>query len=270
MRLFSSFSWLIVVSLLFTLPAAKADKPAVPPDYMVPYRALLTAYVHPGINDGFRGNLVDYQSWAADKNHAEAIKQLEAVSPDSFKGKAQTAFWLNAYNLLTIDLIIQHQEKESIKNIGSVLDNPWRTFTWNIGGHPMTLDAMEKALPIKTDLRLLMALSPASLSGPDLRGEPYTADRLDAQLDDQVKIFLNNDKKGLKIRGSVLEVAKIFQRFGQDFEDNGGAVGFIRRYTTALPVRCVIQGYFVENWHLNGSWGTDDVPTPPATPPVSD
>ena len=246
---------LAVAVLMLAGAASHAAEAPAKADYATPYNALLAAYVYDSDKNGVHASLVDYKSWAADKNHAEAMKQLALVNPEKLAGNAEKAFWINAYNLLTIDLIVQNEQRQTIRNVGSVLDDPWKTFTWQLNGKPVTLDAiMNERLPIHQDVRLHMALANGTLSGADLLGTAYAAEALDAQLDAQVRKFLNNKSKGLRIRRTVLEVSKMFQKTGTDFELQGGIVAFLRKYHPATPANGVVQGYFDYNWELNGDW----------------
>jgi len=68
-----------------------------------------------------------------------------------------------------------------------------------------------------------------------LRNEPYTSIKIDSQLDDQTRRFLNNSGKGLKIEKNTIRVSKIFDWFEEDFEVSGGVSAFINRYRDGLP-----------------------------------
>ncbi|MDE3036942.1 MAG: DUF547 domain-containing protein [Pseudomonadota bacterium] len=243
---------LLFLSIFFyACPLAWAENHA----YLAPYNALLGRYVSDGEKHGMHSALVDYKGWSEDARHAEAMRLIAQVNPDALSGKEAMAFWINAYNLLTIDLIIQQNEHESIKHIGGWLTNPWKDYHWMIGGRRYSLDEIEHGiLRKKGDPRIHMAINCASLSCPDLRAEGYTAETLDTQLDDQVRRFLRNDKKGLHITNSGLEVSKIFDWFAGDFTEKGGVVTFIKSYVPQMPQDAVIADYFNYNWQLNGAW----------------
>jgi len=245
-----------ILTLLLGLSFAATALAAEPARaYLEPYNELLAAHVHPGEMDGFPGMMVNYKAWGEDKRHEEAMRLLKQVKPEKLSAAEAKAFWINAYNLLTIDLILQHKEEKTIRNIGELGDDPWHSFSWEIGGKPVKLYDIERnRLSRKADLRLHMALANGSLSGADLRPEAYTVEALETQLDDQVTRFLANDAKGLKTRGTVLEVSKLFQTYAQDFDNNGGVVAFIRHYQPSLPANAVVQGFFEWNWDLNGIW----------------
>jgi hypothetical protein len=224
-------------------------------EYITSYNALLKQYVNSGEKQGIKTTLVNYKGWSDDAKHAEAMQLIAQVKPEYISGKEKMAFWINAYNLLTIDLIIKQTEHESIKNTGSLLSSPWKSHHWTISGKDYTLDAIENNILRKMgDPRIHAAINCASLSCPDLRVEAYSAEKLDAQLDEQMRKFLQNDTKGLRIKGSELTISKIFDWFADDFKEKGGVVAFIRKYSLQMPENAVVAGYFDYNWKLNGNW----------------
>lgn len=242
---------MLIGLVFFTCPAAWADGSA----YLTPYNALLGKHVHEGEKQDIHGALVDYKGWNADTNHAEALRLITESNPATLSGKEAMAFWINAYNLLTIDLIIQQNERDSIKKIGGVLGNAWKDYHWTIGGKQYALDEIEhKILRPMGDPRIHMAINCASLSCPDLRAEGYTAEKLDQQLDEQVKKFLSNNQKGMRVTDSGIEASKIFDWFEKDFAGKGGVAAFIKSYAPQVPKDAEVTGHFDYNWKLNGHW----------------
>jgi hypothetical protein len=65
-----------------------------------------------------------------------------------------------------------------------------------------------------------------------LRREPYRAERLDVQLDDSVRRWLADPRKGLRIddQRKRVHLSRIFDWFAEDFEKAGGALGFALEY----------------------------------------
>lgn len=248
-----------LVSLLL-VPALLWSSGALAQDYMAPYGSLLSAYVKPGKQGGIEGMMVNYAGWSKDSRHTQAMEKITGATPETLHDRqALMAFWINAYNLLTIDLIVKNQEKESIKNLGSLFTSPWKKHEWQIGGKNYTLDEIEhEILRPMGDPRIHMAINCASLSCPDLRPEPYIAEKLDSQLDEQVANFLKNKQKGMRQNGSMAEVSSIFKWFGEDFGVEKGVVAFINKHRqSATPVK-EISSYMDYNWQLNGYWNSKD------------
>lgn len=219
--------------------------------YIADYGALLAKYVHAGERQGINTMLVDYARWGKDQLHEKTLESLQQVNPKTLSGKDKMAFWINAYNLLTIDLIIKTDEKESIKNQGSLFKNVWKSHDWQINGKHYTLNEIEhKILRPMGDPRIHVAINCASLSCPDLRAEPYIAETLDSQLDKQVLRFVSNQSKGVAITSSGLKVSEIFKWFAEDFGDKKGVEEFIHKYLPAAKGGKVTD-YFDYNWSLN-------------------
>ena len=123
-----------------------------------------------------------------------------------------------------------------------------------MAGERTSLNKLEKEVIIPTfrEPRVHFALNCASRSCPPLRAEPYVADRLGAQLDEQATGYLNGNPLGVKPEGgSKVALSKIFDWYAKDFAPGGGAVAFVNRYRREkLPdgVKVTFQDY---DWTLN-------------------
>ncbi len=243
------------VLFLLSLFIITTSAQAMPTAYIASYNALLSNHVSKGEAQGITGNLVDYGAWAQDARHKQAMDLLLSVNPAPLTGKDKLTFWINAYNLLTVDLIISKQEKRSIKKIGGVFGNPWKDNSWTISGKDYTLDHIEhKILRTLDEPRIHMAINCASLSCPDLRNEAYRADTLDVQLQEQTELFLASTSKGVVATSDGYKLSKIFDWFGEDFGNEKDIVAFVKANNTALPDTNKIDAYIKYNWSLNGRW----------------
>ena len=145
---------------------------------------------------------------------------MQAINPETFatwSEEAQIALLINAYNSLTLKAIIDESPiKDSIKDISGV----WRFNRHGILQDKKTLNNIEHDI-LRVDYnepRIHAALVCAAVSCPYLRQEPYTAENLDAQLDDQVEIFLSR-KEVFEIdreKGEV-RLSAIFDWFKEDW-----------------------------------------------------
>ena len=227
------------------------------------YARLLEAHVKPGSIGGIRLNMVDYRGIQSDPNYAKAL-QAFAAAPEQFRTtNERLAFWINAYNLLAIKAVIDQYPTKSIKDGGSLLQSIWKKEVGTVAGKAYALDDIEHGILRKDfkEPRIHFAIVCASLSCPDLRAEPYTADRLDTQLDEAARTFLANPAKGLVPGpdGKTAKVSSIFKWFGDDFGVVGGVSTFIR--TKADPSAAArIAGltdaglsYLEYDWSLNDS-----------------
>ena len=236
-------------TLLFCLVCFVFSTPAH--SYIDAYQGLLTDYVKDGSKEGIDATLVDYAAWGQDPRHSQAMKQLQATNTGDLAGDTAMAFWINAYNLLTIDLIIKTGETESIRNQGSIFRNVWKSHAWEINGTSLSLHEIEhEILRSMNDARIHMAINCASLSCPDLLLEPYAVERLDQQLQQQTRKFVENPSKGVQIDAErkKLVISKIFDWFEEDFSD--GVVDFISaNHNQEVPAE--VDGYIEYNWALN-------------------
>ncbi len=213
------------------------------------YDGLLQAYVRPAEKDGIAYNGVDYDGWAADSRHREALKLLLVGNPGSYAGDEKTAFWINAYNFLTIELIVREGERKSIKNLGGTFTSPWTRHAWPLAGMDYTLDHIEhKILRPIGDARIHFAINCASVSCPDLRRESYKAGTLDQQLDEQVKTAMANTGKVMRKDGDTLYVSKIFDWFADDFK-RGDVKGWLGDYAGIDPNASL--RFMDYDWSLN-------------------
>ena len=94
------------------------------------------------------------------------------------------------------------------------------------------------------------------MSCPDLRPEAYTAEMLNSQLDDQMKQFLANAKKGLKVDSKKRRIylSSIFKWFEEDFDSKGGVRKFIAPYSPE-SVKGSVTNTRLRVSYLDYDWG---------------
>ena len=151
-----------------------------------------------------REGLVNYSTLRRKRNDLIlAMRELKALNPAvlmTLDKNQKIAFWINTYNVCTLKLIIDNYPIEPKMYMIFYPDNSimqisgnWRTkIFFEIQGLEYTLEEIEQDFLLKRyeDPRICFALSYASLGGATLRNEPYTAEKLEEQLDDQVKQYL--------------------------------------------------------------------------------
>jgi hypothetical protein len=211
------------------------------------------------------GGRVDYDAFARAPEFPRYLDALAHADPDALPEKEQIAFWINAYNAYTIQLVNAHGERESIRNIDKTLGmvkamGPWREEIVKAGGKTMSLDFVENGILRKRfrEPRIHVALVCAARSCPALRSEAYEGPRLDAQLDDQARSFIagSPDKNRFDAAAATAYLSPIFGWYKADFGPDLGR--FLARYVADAPVRALLEsGRFkvVEtayDWSLNG------------------
>ncbi|PZO44032.1 MAG: DUF547 domain-containing protein [Phormidesmis priestleyi] len=178
------------------------------------FAKVLTAYV----NDT---GLVDYDRLQTNRQDLDAFNaSVQLAQPGDYANWSeadQIAFLINAYNSLTLKSIIDESPiKSSIKDIRGV----WQFKRHGILQDEKTLNNIEHDMLRAnfTEPRIHAALVCAALSCPYLRQEPFTGDNLDAQLDDQVKIFLSRPEVlTIDKANNEVQLSEIFSWFGQDW-----------------------------------------------------
>ena len=182
--------------------------------------------------------MVDYGKLKAQREKLDAFAAaMGKLPPETYKKwgeKDKIAFWLNAYNALTLKAIIDNYPikssflrsriypKNSIRQISGV----WKKTTFRVMGQDLTLHHIEhKILRVKFDEpRIHMAMVCAAMGCPPLRNEPYIGSKLDEQLDDQTRRFLGNLAKFKIDRGKkTLLLSPIFGWFADDFVKKYGS-----------------------------------------------
>ncbi len=201
--------------------------------------------------------LVNYKGLQKDQADLNAyLKTLsDNVPQDNWSEDEKKAFWINAYNAFTVSLILKHYPVKSIKDIaGNIykINTPWDLKFVTIGGKKYDLNNIEHSILRKkfNDPRIHFALVCASISCPRLRNEAYTAARLNAQLEDAGRGFLN-DKSKNKVAADKAEVSKYFSWYKGDFTKNSSLPDYINKYSqTKINADTKICSLDY-NWNLN-------------------
>ena len=207
----------------------------------------------PGTKNNVKLALVDYQTLKENGKLEAAYQQLSSFPVKNLSNKDEKlAFYINAYNILALKTVIDHWPLDSIKDAGSLLSPVWGKPAGSIDGKTVSLDDIEnKILRPMGEPRIHFAIVCASVSCPDLRNTPYTASKLNAQLDEQVQKFLTNADKGLRVGNKDIQISKIFDWFGKDFKPACGVEAFIRRYRSDLP-ELPLKEDINYDWNVNG------------------
>ncbi|MDH5219188.1 MAG: DUF547 domain-containing protein [Gammaproteobacteria bacterium] len=235
--------------LMLLLPVlVNADEP----DWKI-LNALLKENVSSGKRNGVELNLLDYRRLQRDARFDTVIDQVQKFPLARLQAeKERLAFYINAYNVFAIKMVLDHWPLESIKDAGSLFNPVWKKPIGFIDGKRVSLHEIEHEILRKmAEPRIHMAIVCASVSCPDLRNEAYTAVKLDQQLDEQSAQFLNNAKKGLRLEGDEILVSKIFDWFEKDFEKMGGVKSFISRYRKDIPIELSVDADLPYDWSLN-------------------
>lgn len=189
--------------------------------------------------DGFRkskGILRDY------------IESLGANMPaNHWTQEDKLAYWMNAYNAMTVDLILRNLPLESIKDI----DKPWNQRLWKLGDKWYNLDEIEhKILRKMDDPRIHFGINCASFSCPTLYDKAFTSAEVNSQLDLLTKRFINDPKRNT-ITPNSIKISKIFSWFSSDFKTQGTLIDFLNTYSNTTIQSNAKTRYKDYDWRLN-------------------
>lgn len=228
--------------------------------------ALLAAHTRP-VSDA-AGVRVDYRGLARDPRWPALLAGLAAAeAPPAAARAEQLAFWINAYNALAIDVVLKAYPVASIRDAGSLLRPVWDRPAGSVGGRTVSLGEIEhRVLRPLGEPRIHAAIVCASISCPSLRREAFRAERLDAQLEDALRGFLADPRKGSRLEpdGRVLTLSPIFEWFAEDFDPAGGVRAYLAPRLPAASARALAERgdalglrYFDYDWELNDVAASD-------------
>ena len=193
---------------------------------------------------------VDYKSIKSNKKELDAITKIFSATSvlPSWSKNDQLAFWINAYNAFTIDLIVNNYPLKSIQGLDG--GKPWDVKRINIGGKKYSLNNIENDIirPQFKDARIHFAVNCAAKSCPPILNGAFFGKTLDTQLDEVTKKFINN-KKYQTITSSNITLSKIFDWYVADF---GDIVTFINKYSNVKVSKSATIAYKDYDWALNG------------------
>ena len=146
------------------------------------------------LDTNVRDGLVYYRALKGARGRLDryvASLNVPAATYNGWSKPQQMAFWVNAYNAFVLQAVINHYPLRggTIRQVPGVFDKT----TWRAAGRTVTLDQIEKTiLPEFREPRLYFALGRGAVGSGRLRSEAYTAERLEAQLADIRRDFVNN------------------------------------------------------------------------------
>ncbi|MDX1567987.1 MAG: DUF547 domain-containing protein, partial [Longimicrobiales bacterium] len=273
---------LLLVALAgWTAPASSAVTPAshelgdAPPAQALPGHDSFTRVLQSHVE----GSRFDYEALKEDRSALDRyLGRLAAVDPETLSSApedARLAFWINAYNACMLKLVVDHYPLTGRPGLlqrlrNAFADRPensvWRiddVFTrphCEIAGQSRSQDEIEHEIirPTFGDPRIHFAVNCAAVSCPRLAAEAYTGEELDAQLDRQVREFMDNPEHFRITAGdpAVLTVNRVLDWYGGDFGGPEGVKDFFASYADGGERELLRDPetrveYFDYDWTLN-------------------
>ncbi len=215
------------------------------------FNQVLQAHVHAG--------KVDYPAIKQDPRFQTYLDYLATTNPERFTSKDEKlAFWINAYNALAIKGITDGLSPDGFFSRITY----FKSTDYKLAGREINLYDLERDIIIPFDEpRIHFAIVCASASCPNLISEAYEADKLDQQLQDNARKFINNDfKNSFDIDKKVAKISKIFDWFPEDFKKHSGSVQkFLANFVADTAITQLLNEdafrieYLKYDWSLNGT-----------------
>jgi hypothetical protein len=160
-------------------------------------------------------------------NLDEVVRTFEALKKkeyETFSQDQKRAFWINAYNLFVLRVVIDNypiKSKEEFsnypKNSPMNIEGAWNDKTFKSPLGKVTLNRVQNdLLPSMGQPYWIFAVCNGTKGAPDLAPEPYLASRLADQLDKAAERFVRNPEKvAFDQAGKTITISKYLQIHGQ-------------------------------------------------------
>ena len=231
--------------------------------------------------------MVDYKTLKRKRSELKSLlNEFAELDPNKYNPwpkEDKIAFWLNAYNIQLLKIIIDNYPIKSspirrlfwyptsIRHLGNI----WNDHKFLVMDEEFTLAEIEQRFFCKEfgEPRVFFAISGATISSPPFRNEPYRGHPLYRQLDEQTKKFLFStqgfriDRKNKRVYLSAMlepnwHGKDFIHKYGTDkkFKDQQPAVravlNFITNYISKQDVSFLeVENYYVKyisyDWRLN-------------------
>lgn len=193
--------------------------------------------------------LIDYK---AAKDHPQFLndylRDLASIPAEelaSYQREEAMAFWINAYHAILVKVVLDHYPLKSVKDLPHFWDKAW----CSVAGKPRSLDSIrrEELIGRFKDERVHCALSYASLGGPLLRKEAYSASMLEKQLTIDTICFVNDQTRNQILPSKkCVKLCEIFKWYARDFVINFGTVDTFKNWTTEEMALLGFMAFYVD------------------------
>lgn len=187
------------------------------------------------------------------------LTMLQALDPRTLNRHEQLAYWINLYNAMTIEVVLENPQKGSILRMGRGLFSigPWDDPVLRIAGESLTLNDVEHRIlrPIWHDHRIHYALNCASLGCPNLNPEAYTAVNAETLMAQSEADYIRHPRGVSFSDQGRLQLSSIFKWYQHDFAaDEAGLLDYLARHNCELRER--LRSYdgpidYRYDWNLN-------------------
>ncbi len=170
--------------------------------------------------------MVDYGALGSSDGLARFVADIGAIAPEEVGGWSrdqQVAFYINAYNALTFQTIIDAMPIKSIMDIKSRKKDrhdPWEIARWRVAGRDVSLNWIEhtKLRSGLNEPRVHFVLVCAAKGCPTLPAGAVLPVGLDEQMEGFARAFFNDPSKNrADAAGGKIYLSRILEWYGDDF-----------------------------------------------------
>ncbi len=215
--------------------------------------------------------MVDYVAWhrtGPDRQRLETyLARLSAADPKrTAAGAAKMAFWINAYNAVTIHGILREYPTTSIRNHTAKIFgyNIWDDLLLPVGDRTYSLNQMEHDVLRKMgDPRIHFAIVCASIGCPPLLNGAYLPQELDKQLTTNAKrFFADREKFRYDAAKKTMQLSPILKWFAEDFgADRAAQLRTIGPFLPDQSARALAASGEASVSYLDYDWSLNDQAT---------
>lgn len=225
------------------------------------WQDILTAYVddqHPSGVNRFDYSSVTPRDATKLKNYLSYLQKME---PRQLNSEEAKAFWINLYNAILVDKIVDAYESGSRRAInrlmnGGVESRVLKRVSAELLMQEISLNDIQHGIlrPIWKDPRVHFALSNGALSGASIQKTAFTGDNNEELLEKAQAEFMQHPR-AVRVEGNSLVLNSVFEWYASDFGDTNSAVLAYISENTSDAMRQAMDGLsrisFDYNWDLN-------------------
>ena len=204
------------------------------------FAEILIRYRDNALDEKYQIHRFDYGAVTdADKAFLKAyLADMAKVNLPTYRKDVHYAYWLNLYNALVLDLVLEHYPIGNFRDLqkrDKLGSSPWEEIRFQKDGMDISLDVIQHQILRKNydDWRLFFALHSAVISSGDMPFQPFRGTDIEYALDDLVK---NHFQKPLTVSldGNILRLSAVLHWYQSDFVGEGASASRYNQFCLKL------------------------------------
>ena len=223
---------------------------------------LLGRYVDGSGNVNYRALKDSAEDRALLTGYLDQLSRADTERPASQEDRL--AFWINAYNAVTLEGILREYPTSSIRNHTNLVGyNIWDHLLLRVGSQKVSLNEMEHDILRKMgEPRIHFAIVCASIGCPRLLNEAYVPERIGDQLTTNARHFFSQAANfRVDDQTGAVYLSAILQWFAKDFgETEADRLATLAPYLPSDEAREQIASDGVSINYLDYDWSLNEQP----------